>query len=123
MFNNPQPGDDNGITDERTEHKENAAKDPEDNGRDVVSIFGSVGDDIVEGVDEDEDCGDEETKSGRVGSGRDEEADPGDDDEQCGGEVVHHDVHLGSSSQLHLKTSGGIIRRIVVPLVISISFI
>ena len=117
------PDDYSSITDEGTEHKEDTSNHPEGNSCDIVSILRGVGDDIVEEVDKDKDCGDEETKSGRVGSGRDEEADPGDDDEQCGGKVVHQDVHSGSSGQLHLKTSGGIIRRIVVPLVIYISFI
>ena len=56
---NPDPDDDNGIADEGAEDKEDTSKNPDDNSCDIVSIFRSAGDNIVECVDEDEDCGDE----------------------------------------------------------------
>ena len=61
----------------------------------MFGIRGSVGDDIVEAVDKDEDCGDKETKPGGIGGGGDEETDPGDDDKQGGGDVVHQQVLHG----------------------------
>ena len=105
MTHNSDPDDDNGIADEGAKDKEDTSENPDDNRCDIVSVFRSVGDDIVERVDQNEDRGDEEATSGGVGGGRDEEADPGDDDEQGGGKVVHQDVHLGPAGQPHLETS------------------
>ena len=114
MIHNSDPDDDNGIADEGAEDEEDAPENPDDNSCDVVRIFRSVGDDIVERVDQNKDRGDDETTSGWVGGGRDEEADPGDDDEHGGGEVVHQDVHLGPAGQLDLETSSRI--KFIIPL-------
>ena len=105
MIHNSDPDDDNGIADKGTEDKKDTPKHPDDNSCDIVSIFRSVGDDIVERVDQNKDRGDDETTPGSIGSGRDEETDPGDDDEHGGGKVVHQDVHLGLPGQLNLETS------------------
>ena len=70
-----------------------------------MSIIWSVVDYIVEGVDQNQDGGDEETKSGRIGGGRNEETDPGDDDEQQGGKVVGQDVHLREPSEFELESN------------------
>ena len=105
MIHNSDPDDDNGIADEGAKDKEDTSENPDDNSCDIVSIFRSTGDNIVECVDEDEDCGDEETKSGRVGSGGDEEADPGDDDKQGGGDVVHQQVLRGFPGEFKLEPS------------------
>ena len=114
LIHNSDPDDDSGIADKSTKDKEDTPKHPDDNSSDIVSIFRSVGDDIVKHVDKNKKCGDEETTSGRVGSGRDEEADQGYHDKQCGGEVVHQDVHLGLPGKLHLETSSRI--RFIIPL-------
>ena len=71
MIHNSDRDDDNGIADESTKDKEDTAKHPDDNSCDIVSIFRSVGDDIVKGIDKNQDRGDDETTSRRVGSGRD----------------------------------------------------
>ena len=89
VINNSDPDDDNGIAEEGAKDEEYTSEHPRDNSCNIVSILGSVGDDIVERVDQNEDRGDDETTSGWVGGGRDEEADPGDDDEHGGGKVVH----------------------------------
>ena len=94
------PDDYSGITDEGTEHKEDTSNHPVGNSCDIVGIFGSAGDNIVVCVYENEDRGDEQTTSCRVGGGRNEEADPGDDDEQGGGQVVHQDVDPRVASEL-----------------------
>ena len=114
MNHNPDPDDDNGIAEEGAKDKEHTSENPGDNSCDIVSILGSVGDDIVERVDQNKESSDEKTTSGRVGGGRDEEADQGYHDEQCGGEVVHQDVHLGLPGKLHLETSNRI--RFTIPL-------
>ena len=59
VFHYSNPDDYSSITNEGTEHKEDTSNHPEGNSCDIVSIFGSAGDNIVECVDKDEDCGDE----------------------------------------------------------------
>ena len=103
MLQHPDPGDDDGIADKGTEHEEDAAEHPKHDRRDPIGISGSVGDNIVEGVDKDEEGGDEEADPSRIDGGWDEEADPGDDDEHGGGQVIDQDIHADLATELELE--------------------
>ena len=59
MINQPHPYDNKRITKQGTKYKEDTSKNPKNNSRNMVCIFGSAGNNIGEDADEHQDRGDE----------------------------------------------------------------